>query len=102
MMNRKLFGTVVCLVVILLTTFASSKEALAQKQGVSNSPVSPLVRVLHVKGILTHDDMAQINQTPSPVEADQRLAKLLLLKGAISQAGYDQTEAGSSCVSASH
>ena len=31
MMNRRLIGTVVCLVVILLTTFASSKEALAQQ-----------------------------------------------------------------------
>ncbi len=100
-MNRKLFGTVVCLVVILLTTFASSKEALAQQQGVSNSPVSPLVRVLHVKGILTDDDMAQINQASSPVEADQRLAKLLLLKGVISQADYDQTVAASTFVNAS-
>ncbi len=90
MMNGRLFGKVVCLLVVLLTTFASSKGALAQQQGVSNPPVSPLVRVLYAKGILTDEEMTQINQASSSGEADQRLAKLLLLKGLISQADYDQ------------
>ncbi len=101
MMNGRFFGTLVCLVVVLLSTFASSKEALAQQQGVSNPPVSPLVRVLHAKGILTDEEMSQINQAPISGEADQRLAKLLLLKGVISQADYDQTVAAGTFVNAS-
>jgi len=102
MMNRRLFGTVVCLVVLLLTTFASSKEALAQQQGANNPAVSPLVRVLHTKGILTDEEMAQINQAFSSGEADQRLAELLLKKGVITQADYDQTVATASFVNASN
>jgi len=101
MMNGRFFGRLVCLVVVLLSTFASSKEALAQQQGVSNPPVSPLVRVLHAKGILTDEEMSQINQAPISGEADQRLAKLLLLKGVISQADYDQTVAAGTFVNAS-
>ena len=101
MMNRRLIGTVVCLVVILLTTFASSKEALAQQQGASNPAVSPLVRVLHAKGILTDEEMAQINQASSSGEVDQRLAKLLLSKGLISQADYNQTFGVATVVSVS-
>ncbi len=81
MMNKRLIGTVVCLAVILLTTLASSEEALAQEQGASNPAVSPLVRVLHAKGILTDEEMTQINQASSSGEADQRLAKL----------GYDRS-----------
>src|SRR5439155_16059752 len=101
MMNRRPFGTVVCLVVILLTTFASSKEALAQQQGADNPAVSPLVRVLHAKGILTDEEMAQINQAFSSGEADQRLAELLLKKGVITQADYDQTVSAGSFVNTS-
>ncbi len=101
MMNRRPFGTVVCLVVILLTTFASSKEALAQQQGADNPAVSPLVRVLHAKGILTDEEMAQINQAFSSGEAHQRLAELLLKKGVITQADYDQTVSAGSFVNAS-
>jgi len=91
MMNKRLIGTVVCLVVILLTTLGFSQEALAQQQGASNPAMGPLVRVLHAKGIITDEEMAQISQASSSGEADQRLAKLLLSKGVISQADYDQT-----------
>ncbi len=102
MIDGRRFGTVVYLVVVLLVTFASSKVAVAQQQGASNPPVSPLVRVLHAKGILTDEDMAQINQASSSGEADQRLAKLLLSKGVISQADYDQTMAAGTFVNASN
>src|SRR5438552_10736 len=101
MMNKRLIGTMVCLVVILLTTLAFSKEALAQQQGANNPAMSPLVRVLHAKGILTDEEMAQINQASSSGEADQRLAKLLLSKGVISQADYDQTFGVATVVSVS-
>lgn len=78
-----------CLAVVFLSTFASSREALAQQQGVSNPPVSPLIRMLHAKGILTDEEMAQINQASSSGEADQRLAELLVVKGVISQSDFD-------------
>src|SRR5947208_5332619 len=45
--------------------------------------------------------MSQINQAYISGEADQRLAKLLLLKGVISQADYDQTVAAGTFVNAS-
>jgi hypothetical protein len=101
MKNGKPFRIVVCLMVILIATLLCSKQTLAQQRGVSNSPVSPLVRVLHAKGILTDEDIEQINQASSSGEADQRLAKLLLLKGVISQVDYDQTMAASAFVNTS-
>jgi len=57
----------------------------------SKSAVNPLVRVLQAKGILTAEEVAQLGQASSASDADQRLAKLLLVKGVISQADYDQT-----------
>jgi hypothetical protein len=101
MMNKRLIGTVVCLVVILLTTLGFSQEALAQQQGASNPAMGPLVRLLHAKGIITDEEMAQINQASSSGEADQRLAKLLLSKRVISQADYDQTFGVATVVSVS-
>jgi hypothetical protein len=64
---------------------------VAQQPGDNKSAVNPLVRVLQAKGILTAEEVAQISQALSTGDADQRLAKLLLMKGVISQADYDQT-----------
>src|SRR6266403_1208966 len=102
MMNRRPFGTVVCLKLILLTIFVFSKEAVAQQQGAGNPAVGPLVRVLHAKGILTDEEIAQINQASSASDAEQRLSKLLLMKGVISQADYDQTVGTPSMINASN
>jgi len=83
-------GVVVSLVVLLAISLACSGLAAAQ-QPTGNSPAaSPLVRVLQAKGILTPEEAAQINQASSASDADQRLAKLLLNKGIISQADYNQ------------
>src|ERR1700737_3740813 len=79
-------------VLYLLSTLAFCNRVWAQQQAADNSAVNPLVRVLQAKGILTADEVAQISQAASPGEADRRLAKLLLLRGVISQADYDQTE----------
>jgi hypothetical protein len=83
-------GVVVCSVLCLLIVLIWSGRAVAQQQANGQSAVSPLVRVLQAKGILSAEDVAQLNQAASPGDADQRLAKLLLSKGVISQADYNQ------------
>jgi hypothetical protein len=99
-MRRKPFwvGSVLC----LLVTLALCDRGRAQQPADNNSAVSPLVRVLQAKGILTADEVAQISQASSPSDADRRLAKLLLMKGVISQADYDQTEGTPSVINASN
>jgi hypothetical protein len=93
-------GEVVYLVVLLVASLAWSGVLAAQQAG--NSPAaSPLVRVLQAKGILTPEEAAQINQASSASDADQRLAKLLLSKGVISQADYNQMMGAPGIVNAS-
>jgi hypothetical protein len=87
-MRRKPFRV---LVVCLFTIFILCHRSLAQQPGDNKSAVNPLVRVLQAKGILTAEEVAQIGQASSSGDADQRLAKLLLMKGVISQGDYDQT-----------
>lgn len=67
----------------------------------SGTAVNPLARVLHAKGILTDEDMAQLSGASSGADADQRLAKLLLAKGVISQADFDATMAATNVEAAS-
>src|SRR5438445_4263985 len=73
--------------------FVLGDRALAQQPAGNNSAVNPLVRVLRAKGILTDEEVAQLSQASSASDANQRLAKLLLVKGVISQADYDQSVA---------
>jgi len=84
-MSRKPFWVVVCLLILVLCDRSWAQQAD------SNSAVNPLVRVLQAKGILTAEEVAQISQASSASDADRRLAKLLLMKGVISQGDYDQT-----------
>jgi len=86
-MRRKPFWVVVCVVV----TLALCDRIWAQQAADNKSAVNPLVRVLQAKGILTAEEVAALSQASSAGDADQRLAKLLLMKGVISQADYDQT-----------
>jgi hypothetical protein len=97
-MRRKPFWVVVC----LLLAFGFSNCSWAQQPMDNKSGVNPLVRVLQAKGILTADEVEQISQASSPSDADRRLAKLLLMKGVISQADYDQTEGTPSVMNASN
>jgi hypothetical protein len=83
-------GSVVYLVVLLAVSLAWSGHAAAQQQAGNSQAATPLVRLLQAKGILTPEEAAQINQASSASDADQRLAKLLLSKGVISQADYNQ------------
>jgi hypothetical protein len=80
---------------------AWSGLAAAQQQTVNSQAASPLVRVLQAKGILTPEEAAQINQALSASDADQRLAKLLMNKGIISQADYNQMMGAPGIVNAS-
>ncbi len=84
---------VVVFVLCLSITFVLGDRALAQQPAGNNSAVNPLVRVLRAKGILTDEEVAQLSQASSASDANQRLAKLLLVKGVISQADYDQSVA---------
>jgi hypothetical protein len=89
-MFGKRHGVVVYLVVLLAVTLAWSGLAAAQQQAANSPSASPLVRVLQAKGILTPEEVAQISQASSASDADQRLARLLVSKGVISQADYNQ------------
>ncbi|HTF27077.1 MAG TPA: hypothetical protein VK937_24730 [Candidatus Limnocylindria bacterium] len=97
-MRRKPFWVMVC----LLVTLVLCDRSWAQQTGDNKSAVNPLVRVLQAKGILTAEEVAQISQASSTGDADQRLAKLLLIKGVISQADYDQTVGTSGMMNASN
>ena len=89
-------------VVCLLVTLALCDRSWAQRPADGKSVVNPLVRVLQAKGILTAEEAAQISQASSANDADQRLAKLLLMKGVISQADYDQAVGTPGIINASN
>jgi len=91
----------VCSTVVLLSYLVWSGRAVAQSQNSSQNSATPLVRVLQAKGILTAEEVAQLSQASSASDADSRLAKLLLNKGIISQADYNQMLGDSSVVAAS-
>jgi hypothetical protein len=96
--QRKLW---VCSAFVLLSSPLCSGPALAQSQNTSQNSATPLVRVLQAKGILTAEEVAQLSQASSASDADSRLAKLLLSKGIISQADYNQMLGDPSVVTAS-
>jgi hypothetical protein len=100
-MRRKPFGVVVCVVFCLFVTLALCDRSGAQQPADNQSAVNPLVRVLQAKGVLTAEEVAQISQASSAVDADRRLAKLLLMKGVISQSDYDQTVSAPGMMNAS-
>jgi hypothetical protein len=96
-MRRKPFWVVVC----LLVTVALCDRSWAQQPTDNKPAVNPLVRVLQAKGILTAEEVAQLGQASPASDADQRLAKLLLVKGVISQADYDLTVGAPAMMNAS-
>src|SRR6202030_4647786 len=91
----------VCSSFVLLSLLLCLGPALAQSQNSSENSATPLVRVLQAKGILTAEEVAQLSQASSASDADSRLAKLLLSKGIISQADYNQMLGDPSVVAAS-
>lgn len=99
-MIRKPFQVVVFFL-LYLSVFAASNIAFAQQQADNKPAVNPLVRLLQGKGILTEEEVTQMNRASSPADADQQLAKLLVAKGVITQADYDRTYGGLSAMNAS-
>jgi hypothetical protein len=100
-MRMKAFRLFMLLLVCSFIIGAWCHSALAQQRTGDTPAVNPLVRVLQAKGILTADEVAQLAQASSASDADQRLAKLLLMKGVISQADYDQTVGAPAMMNAS-
>jgi len=100
-MKWKPFRVVVFLAVCSFTTIAWCESVFAQQQADTKPAANPLVRVLQAKGILTPEEVAQISQASSAGDADRRLANLLLMKGVISQADYDQTVGAPAMMNAS-
>ena len=100
-MRVKPFRIVVSLGLCLLGVFAACQRGFAQQPSERSSAANPLVRLLQAKGILTEEEVAQINHSSSSGEADQRLAKLLLLKGVISQSDYEHMFDSATVVSVS-
>src|SRR5438552_3564893 len=101
-MRGKAFRMVLFVVLCLEATVALCDRTLAQQPADGQAAVDPLVRVLQSKGILTAEEVAQLSQASSANDADQRLAKLLLMKGIISQADYDQTVGTPGMINASN
>lgn len=98
-MKNAILRDVLHIMLAVFVVFALAVTALAQQN--DRKPASnPLVRVLQAKGILTDEEAAMVSQASTAGEAEQRLAHLLLSKGIITQADYDQT-VGSSMVQAS-
>src|ERR1700716_4280149 len=89
-------------VLYLSLTLALCNRVWAQQPAADNSAANPLLRLLQAKGVLTADEVAQISEASSHGDADRRLAKLLLMKGVISQADYDQTEGTSGVTNVSN
>jgi hypothetical protein len=100
-MKGKPIGVVVSLVMYALGTFACCEPGFAQQRTENKPAVNPLVRLLQMKGILTEEEVAQIDKASSTGDADQRLAKVLLTKGVITQADYDHMFDASTVMSAS-
>jgi hypothetical protein len=100
-MTGKQHRLLVCSTVVLLFSLVCSGPALAQSQNTNQNSATPLVRVLQAKGILTAEEVAQLSQASSASDADSRLAQLLLSKGIISQADYNQMLSDPSVMTAS-
>jgi hypothetical protein len=100
-MTGKKCGVLVSSAFVLLSSLLWSGRTVAQSQNSTQNSATPLVRVLQAKGILTAEEVAQLSQASSASDADSRLAKLLLSKGIISQADYNQMLGDPSVVAAS-
>ncbi len=89
------------LVIALLLTFTFAFEGWAQQKADNAPAANPLVRLLKAKGILTDEEVAQIGMASTASESEQRLAKLLLMKGVITPEDYQQTVDGAAMTTVS-
>jgi hypothetical protein len=63
--------------------------AFAQQASTATSH-DPLAAILLAKGILTPDEVKQIDQASTPQQANERMARILLGKGILSKSEYEQ------------
>jgi hypothetical protein len=89
------------LLIALLVLLALTGPAFAQQKTDTQAAPDPLVRLLQSKGIISAEEAAMIGQAATPSEMQQRLAKLLLAKGVLTQQEYDQTLSSLAATSAS-
>src|SRR5712691_11808995 len=99
-MRNAILRNVLHIMLAVFTTLVLAGTVLAQQQNDRKPASNPLVRVLQAKGILTDEEAAMVSQASTAGEAEERLARLLLSKGIITQTDYDQT-VGSVVVQAS-
>ena len=99
-MRNAILRKVLHIMLAVFAAFVLAGTVLAQQQNDRKPASNLLVRVLQAKGILTDDEAAMVSQASTADEAEGRLARLLLSKGIITQADYDQT-VGSAVVQAS-
>jgi hypothetical protein len=78
---------------LLTSVFALALAVMAQMQETHTTNNNPLALLLESKGILSPGEVAMVNQSSSPEEANSRLAQLLVEKGLISQQEYTATVA---------
>ncbi|MGA2358953.1 MAG: hypothetical protein ABSF66_08140 [Terriglobales bacterium] len=78
---------------LLISVLVLALLAVAQQQENHTTNINPLAVLLQSKGILSPAEIAMINQTSSPEEANARLAQLLVKKGLISQREFASTVA---------
>lgn len=88
--KKTLHLLLVIIAILALAGSAVAQQAVPQQTN-QKAPANPLVRVLQAKGILTEEEATMIGAASSPAESEQRLAILLLSKGIITQADYEQT-----------
>ena len=79
------------LTVSLLLLLTLGHSMLAQESGNRLNTSNPLIQLLRAKGILSPEEAASVLDSSSDESANQRLAKLLLDKGLISQQEYENT-----------
>ncbi len=89
--HKKTLHLLLVIIAILALAGSAVAQQAAPQQTNQKAPANPLLRVLQAKGILTEEEATMIGAASSPAESEQRLAKLLLSKGIITQADYEQT-----------
>jgi hypothetical protein len=79
------------LLLVLLSIFTLASVVVAQQQNETKSAPDVLLRLLQSKGVLSEEEANSVSHASSPADYQQRLARMLLGKGVITQDEYNQT-----------
>ncbi len=80
-----------CIILLLLVVCTLGNLASAQQHDSRLAPPASLVRLLQTKGILSAEEAASVLDSSAAEPSEDRLAKLLLGKGLITQQEYAET-----------